>query len=131
MLHQALQLLITPLFPAFFPNLPHESMTAAQNHQVQWTQRGEYISGQSIVSSEEMHTKETRKVTSIHAKKIKVNARVLTAEEGHELQQLWEDATEKEQLHKEAQAQKATEDQAQHRHRADFSQVFTGRTVND
>jgi hypothetical protein len=75
----------------------------------------------------QVNTKKTQKGASICAKNINVDARVLTSEEGcRELQQFQEEATEKERLLNETLTQKAAEDQAQHKRRADISRVFTG-----
>ena len=62
-----------------------------------------------------------------HAKRTTVEARVLTSEEGRlELQQLREEARQKEHRQAEETARKATEDDARRKRRADHSRVFTG-----
>lgn len=73
-----------------------------------------YFTGNSIKQlQKQVNTKQARKGTSIHAKNINVDARVLTSEEGrHEVQQLREEATEKERLLNKALTWKAAEDQA-------------------
>ena len=73
----------------------------------------------------QLQAKEKKKVT--HAKRIQVEARVLTSEEGRlELQQLREEARLKEQQQLEDATRKATEDEARRKRRADGSRVFTG-----
>ena len=74
-----------------------------------------------------VNTKENKKKTAAHAKKTTREARVLTSEEGHEeLQQLHEESCQKELHQINELAQKAAEDLAQHKCRADPTHIFTG-----
>ena len=74
-----------------------------------------------------MTTKQAQKGASIRTKNINVDTRVLTSVEGRrEVQWLRKEATEKEWLLNEALTQKAAEDQARWKRRADISYIFTG-----
>src|SRR5260370_32349706 len=71
--------------------------------------------------------KQSKKKTTVQAKKSTRDMRVLTSKEGcQEMQQLHEEAQQKETHQNEEQAQKAANDQAQHKCRADLSHTFTG-----
>ena len=73
-----------------------------------------------------LNTKENKK-TPARAKKTTGEARVLTSEEGcQELQQLHEETHQKELCQNEELAQKAAEDLARHKRRADPTHVFAG-----
>ena len=75
----------------------------------------------------QVNTKEKKKKTAAHAKKSTGEARVLTSKEGHkELQQLHEESHQKELHQINKLAQKAAENLAQCKHRADLTHIFTG-----
>ena len=74
-----------------------------------------------------LNTKENKKGARAQAKKVTVEARVLTSEEGRlEMQQLQEELRLKELHRNEERARKAAEEQARRKRRADISLIFTG-----
>ena len=91
----------------------------------EWRTHSHFLRDLVVQLQGQLQSKEKRKGT--HAKRTQVEARVLTSEEGRlELQQLREEARQKEQRQNEDAARKASEDDARRKRRADISRVFSG-----
>jgi hypothetical protein len=91
----------------------------------EWRTHCYFLSGVVTQLQNQAQTKEKRRGTQ--AKRIQVESRVLTSEEGRlELQHLREEIHLKEQRQAETTARKATEDDARRKRRADSERVFTG-----
>ena len=91
----------------------------------EWRTHCHFMRGLVIQLQSQLQAKEKKR--GVHAKRIQVEARVLTSEEGRlELQQLREEARLKEQRQLEDAARKAAEDDARRKRRADGSRTFSG-----
>jgi hypothetical protein len=86
-----------------------------------------FSSGVISCQQKQLYSRDAKKRGSGRAKKINVEARVLTSQEGRqELQQLREDTQSKEQRRQQDLAQKAVGDEAQRKHRADPTRTLVG-----
>ena len=103
-------------------------MNLELKHKIEELKTHCYFTGDSVKwLQKQVNTKQAQKGALICTKNINVDARVLTSVEGRrEVQRLCKEATEKEWLLNEALTQKAAEDQARRKRRADISYIFTG-----
>jgi hypothetical protein len=91
----------------------------------EWRTHCHFMCGLVTQLQSQLQAKEKKR--GVHAKKIQVEARVLTSEEGRlEMQQLREEARLKEQRQLEDAARKDAEDDARRKRRADGSRIFAG-----